>query len=576
MSSVMIKASRYWFRLCLIVSLVMPMTTLAVPNQVSAAAHLPIRVLQYNVQGITALFLDEEYDMSQYDRGQLIGDKILAGDYDVVTINELFDGDMKDGLTDKLEPTYPFAITDIGSTYLLGKPGNSGLAVYSKLAPAPRNDLGSTVVQNLCGGDHIVEKYGFGNNCSNGFMPYNDLYHDDSFSVKGVAWVRLLDPAGIPVNVFFSHAQASYSIPDPDAEKGRISNFKQINEFIKFVVPPASRNTEAIILTGDLNVIGGTSEYDNLIGVNSGLYNDLGLRDTWSEYNSGKDPGYSRGFNNTHVLVDDEFKMNQRLDYIIAKYPRGCFMHSTVKRDFVDSKGRDLSDHYGIDTVIGTTSSFCSPSSASNQPPEGANPFSISSPGNYQWLYFPKAGTYTFKAYATGLSKTNLEVTAYAEDELSFPVKPWEGNAVIHNREESVTYTPPGPFYLRIRAVKANGSHNKTWQGDFMLNVHKATGTTWEDAIVLHPNQPMNADMAADNGIHSLQKETFFKFKTELSDNGVKPWSTFGLQQKVKVGETYTDPPAKTPALRFGYAIRKDKNGQNLFARPGCRQTFRL
>ena len=100
----------------------MPMTTLALPNQVSASAHLPIRVLQYNVQGITALFLDEEYDMSQYDRGQLIGDKILAGDYDVVTINELFDGDMKDGITDKLKPTYPFAITDIGSTYL-GKPG---------------------------------------------------------------------------------------------------------------------------------------------------------------------------------------------------------------------------------------------------------------------------------------------------------------------------------------------------------------------------------------------------------------------------------------------------------------------
>ncbi|MCZ8519443.1 MULTISPECIES: endonuclease/exonuclease/phosphatase family protein [Paenibacillus] len=560
----------------------------------SAAGRQSVRILHYNVQGITDLFNGEEYNLTPYERGQQIGDRILAGDYDVVTLNEVFDGGMKEGITDKLKPHYDYALTELGDTSVLdGVLGNSGLAVFSKLKPLPRSDLGSIVAKQIqvekpcpvpnggcpleyemvdvsvqeliCGTYHIVDSYGFDSHCSNGFLPYDDLYHDDSYSNKGVGWVRLEDPSGLPFNVFFSHTQATYSIPDTEAEAGRASNFAQIADMIRFVLPGQSLKNEAIVLTGDLNVMAGSAEYDALIGTASELH-QLGLADTWAVHNSpkGQDPGFTRRLMNTHVLIDEEFKSDQRLDYILANYPRGCFLHSTVKRDYKDTKGTDLSDHYGVDIAIGTSAAYCSPKTAKVDPPEGANSMLLSTAGNYQWMYFPDPGTYTFKAWA-GMPPAAFELTAFAENEMSFPVKPWEGKPALKSRGESVVYTAPGPFFLRIRPVKADGTHDKSWSGPYSVQVHQAKGATWEDAIVLHPAQPLNAAMAKDDGISPLQKEVYFNFRTELSDAGQQSWSTFKLKQKELTGGQYADPAPNSPPKSFGYAIRQSKNGPALY-----------
>ncbi|AFH63073.1 endonuclease/exonuclease/phosphatase family protein [Paenibacillus caseinilyticus] len=581
-------------RWLLLIALAVPVAVLSNQDPASAAGRKAVRILHYNVQGITDLFNGEEYNLTPYDRGLQIGDKILAGDYDVVTLNEVFDSGMKEGITEKLKRHYDYALTEMGDTSTLdGIFGNSGLAVYSKLKPLPRSDLGSivakqipvlkpcpspdggcpdeyemvdvTVPQLICGTYHILDSYGFDSSCSSGFLPYDDLYHDDSYSRKGVGWVRLEDPAGLPLNVFFSHTQATYSIPDADAETGRAGNFAQIADLIRWVLPGQSLTNEAIVLTGDLNVIAGSTEYDTLIGTNSELH-QLGLEDTWAVHNSpkGKDPGFTRRLMNTHVLIDEEFKSDQRLDYILAKYPRGCFLHSTVKRDYKDTKGTDLSDHYGVDIAIGTSAAYCSPSTAKVDPPEGANAMNLSAAGNVQWMYFPDPGTYTFKAGA-GTPPAAFELTAFAENEMSFPVEPWEGSPALTSREETVEYSPPGPFYLRIRPVKADGSHDKDWTGPYTMQIHQATGATWEDAIALHPTQPMNATMVKDDGIHPLQKEVYFKFRTELSDAQQKPWSTFKLKQKRLLGGQYADPASNSPPKSFGYAIRESKNGPTLY-----------
>ena len=526
----------------------------------------------------------------------MIADYLMKLDYDIIILNEAFDNDMNDTFREILKIAYPYYIYEMGSH--LGPNEDSGLMVFSRFAPLENKLLSALPcdpVSTNCGSnamdtwscDNTIIDDGTFPKCSKAFHAFSDLASDDTFAVKGVGWIRVWNPrTNAPLNVFFSHTQADY-LPGKDYSSVRALNLIEIRQFMYKVVPSMK---EDMMLASDLNIPGDVShEYEMQITLPSMNFKKMGFMDAFREDGAPTDPGYTWShLNNQTFSADDK---EYRLDFFFNKIARNCNQQVMTRRDFVafasfngidyaskGLQGVDLSDHYALDDTFAPIAQHCSPSRAMVDPTEGLKPMKIENGGNYQWIHYTKPGTFTFDV-GTPNASTAFEIVAYSEKDLSTPLAVWEGSSVIgkgnikdregnYVKNSTVTYSPTGPFYLRIRPVSDSNAHNKNWIGDYTLNVHENLGASWDDAIAIHPEQTeLTNTMVKGTATAHPQTEFYYSMKTERLFSGKQQKFSFDLSQKViSAFSEYIVPPNNTPIASFGLSLKSSKSGPDLLS----------
>lgn len=293
----------------------------AIPQPARAVVGQTYKILSYNAGGLPETpFSDKLY--GEYDaghRGNVIGQMIIDGGYDIVVLSEVFDESMRTSLINTLHPTLPFHVDKLYNQF----PGNvledSGLMVFSRFPFAPLASPPAPVSE--C---HMA--YWSAGQCSAAFHTFSGSTFPDFLSDKGVGWARFSNPvSGRLVNVFFTHTQADYPEPIIDAggfkvtitkaqsEAARASHIDQIIRFMNDWAPQ-SKIADETFLMGDLNIIAKSPEYTAKVA--AGGFATIGLEDPWMLRTSPEDEGFTWSpLNSVHPDDTDE----QRLDYTLFR-----------------------------------------------------------------------------------------------------------------------------------------------------------------------------------------------------------------------------------------------------------------
>jgi hypothetical protein len=300
--------------------------------------------------------------------------RLIAGNYDVIVLNEVFSDEAKHAFATSLSPHYPYYVHRLDFSPMLTSVYESGLMLFSKWPFTPVSSSCSTPCANI---DGFANGAAVGRTWI-GYSWFCSSKHWDFFANKGVGYVRLQSPTGKYYNVFFTHMQASY--PDYDQCDGqccyanweattaaRTQQLATITSFQECIapIPWATGAGDVYVLAGDLNINGDLSnvrftgptsepsptlsqnryEYDHHFDItqapddppNAHATFKSSLRDTWAQfmtppqcaghyfeepfcpgtpYPGGRGKGdadYDRGF--TYGAQD--FSPEERLDYIL-------------------------------------------------------------------------------------------------------------------------------------------------------------------------------------------------------------------------------------------------------------------
>jgi endonuclease/exonuclease/phosphatase family metal-dependent hydrolase len=611
------------------------------PAPAGAANRATTRVLAYNVAFLPKNFTGigsrpETFDaIDPIARVDAISNRILDGDYDVVALDEVWTTEAKDEFIKKLGNAYPFHATQLwGNNYVKQ---DSGLMLFSRFKPIDNphvppvtktigfgtvgydynrlfDPLGNPNASPPTGRDFgfysCVDKASLaatgpsggggptGQNyihmgdvspdfkgCSLAFHLYAKLVSDDSWSEKGVGYVRLQNTrTNRPLNVFFTHNQAMYwdDSPKPfhqhsaEVEEELASNNQAFSEeaaFMNLFVPKNKTANEDTIAIGDHNVPGDTKYYDN--AVKNPMFAGMviaGARDTFrvDQSPSGEDPGLTWDVRNSAVPALDA-EGNDRLDYVFDRAGQDapdCALHLRNMSDWKvkasdipptgdpAAEGLDLSDHYPLEVTLGALADRCSPAKALVDPlppnqPDVNIPGQIGYGGAYQWYRFN--GSDTLKISIS--SPTAMQINAYAATDLTNPLEPSMGSPGLPangGRDATVTYSNPGTrsaIYLRVRAF------DETWADSYSLHVHRASGSNMADAIDL-PNDK-NGESALGTFEQGLQPgaeqfQLWFHFKTQELWSGKPQWMKFQVTQLKSADPANA---ASAPDTPDGYAM---------------------
>jgi len=511
------------------------------------------KVLTYNVAGLPqTAFSDDDFgpDDNYTERADEIATKILQNDYDIIAFNEVFDDTLRDELLLRLAPYYPYVLEEAwqGAADTSHRQ-DSGLMIFSRFPGDPIdigmkcNEHSEISVRKLDGGDG-------GNKCDISFWPFSDLDGEDTWAEKGFYWAHFWNPrTNRSISIIGSHTQASYYPVDTelfnDEREARATNFKEIYNVIEGIKKVT--DGEDLIFMGDLNVVGDytgkNSEYMEYFGP-SGAFRKLNLGDMWRDTTSPEDPGYSWDGSagpTGNMVANNEPSAQERLDYMITldasnyddKHPAPCFQHMQLRRDFDGAYG-DLSDHYGVEAVIGWDSDRCSPIKADKNILGGVKG-SIGYRGAYQWYRFDKPGTYSLQVYSADLA---VDATVYDVTDLSTPLNYFEGTGAFPqgDRRRISVIDAQGPFYLRIKA------HDPLKTGAFKLTLNANQGSSWNDYLALKPDE-LKAGSFSQTLTGPYQDHLYFKFAQQPL------WSTnSGNQTHQFVAKTCPDASSCVPA----------------------------
>lgn len=477
-----------------------------------AVSHLEtFRVLTYNVAGmdipvqVGGVTLHENVysDLDINERAHLIADKILAGNYDVVALQEMWDNpwpsdSMRETLIDDLSGTYPFHTDELGGG-AVSDVLDSGLMLFSKFEFVAVNRPAGQ--QCAYPSEEIVGK------CTVAFHEFDASAGEDAEAAKGVGFVRVQNPAtDSQTNVFFTHLQADpkYCVGECDVKAARAEQVKQIIDFVDAWAPQGDPTRDTLLL-GDLNVRfvdengQQTAEYKQLVGDNS-LFAGIGFTDAFKEH-SPTDP-----FSTFDAPLKKYDYILHRSPPLSSKFPVGyCIQHQWVPPSYVTTGSGDgyhalyLSDHRPYAALVGRSPTkigvACNPAMALAlpHPGTGSHPGFLSHPGAYQWFYFP-AGTWEFRV----ASPAELELTAYRDDDLSHPIKAFDGDGVIqaNDRKESMLVSPERPFFLRVRA---DDPAKPLFVGGYTLIVLLHDGHSPQTAIQIDPFQTKGSKLMVAN-----------------------------------------------------------------------------
>lgn len=239
---------------------------------------MALRILTLNVKMLPGPFGEGDDDIVRAER---LAATILASrpKFDVVCLQEVFDEDVRDVFIRRFAPYALVPKVDDGDIFH----EDSGLFFASRFAIRGHR-----------------------------FVEFDDKAGDDAFADKGIFAARLDTQSvlGAQLCVFHTHLQGAYDGPTHHADV-RKKQLTQIRRFLELSVGRTQPGRTAVLLAGDLNVVGDTPEHADMLAC-------LGSpRDVYREAND--DPGYTfDGVENHDMLGDDERNVRQRLDYVMA------------------------------------------------------------------------------------------------------------------------------------------------------------------------------------------------------------------------------------------------------------------
>jgi len=360
-------------------------------------------------------------DLDEVARADAIADRILATDQEVVVLNEVFNPDVRERLTERLAVTGPYVnyisrlrghpvvegltLSDLVQDEVPwlpdlpefldyeAVPGDSGLMIFSKL---PFQKLtGSAVPDDTACAEEVCEVRGWNNGApiapgDFAFEVYEACEDPDCWASKGVGLVKVGTPR-ISTYVAFTHMQADY--PDeglllPDV---REKQFQAIRDTIIGSIDARDIADAFVVLAGDLNVVGSeqssaqdpeTQEWHDVFDPGSvnpnaatgffacgnGVQVGPSVQACRFGVNGSSMLSDPRGFRHSETdpgITNDED--DARLDYL-AHSPAGgrmCPQHIHIAWDLlaeVDGGKAWLSDHLPLRGDFAVSGTACSPS----------------------------------------------------------------------------------------------------------------------------------------------------------------------------------------------------------------------
>jgi hypothetical protein len=507
----------------------------------------------FNAQFLPTFFSPKSDPDDDVKRAKRVAARILASGYDIIAFNEIFDEEARETLVNELSTTFPHYVSYLDAPTGAEDFSDSGLMLFSRfpfeplLKSACRTSPSTLTAQSA--GQPWTEV---------AFHEFSQCDDSDCWAAKGVGYVRARNPVtSRPLNLLFTHLQASYSDDDLADWKGKLniraSQLGDIDNLIHCVLDSSQIQGEDVFVFGDLNVDGDLNDKDrglsggaanNLyewnyhFGSGSGFFAGAPLWDAWAFETSPQDRG----------ITNETDKA--RFDYILrSKYNTGdaeglAVQHLTRALNLRDrgdpASGPayyegglgnagwcDLSDHLGVNAVLNRWASYCSPVLAATPTVSPMAYFSgeIKYPGSYQWLRFDKAGAYAFEV--TGASGAKRHV--YQAADLSTPLLPYDtqSTTVKDDRGNPITVKrfllSKPPYYVRV--IGATTSHT----GTYSLFMKRYTGQSMDEAILLAP--AASYDYTMPTTPLNANDEVWFELDLDAADSGaaqsVRFWLTY-------------------------------------------------
>ncbi|QJE25788.1 sphingomyelin phosphodiesterase [Staphylococcus caprae] len=232
-----------WSRKCIITTIFVLSSLLLVFSSITYAKERnpedSLKITTHNVYFLpTAIYPN----WGQSQRADLISKADYIQDQDVVIFNELFDKKASTRLLTNLQSQYPY------QTPIVGK-GTEG---WQKTSGSYRK------VKQVSGGVGIVSKWPI-------VQQEQHIYKDgcgaDKLSNKGFAYIKI-NKNGKYHHIIGTHLQAE----DPTCMKGKDQSIRQsqMNEIKQFIKDKHIPKNEPVYIGGDLNVIKGSDEYQQM------------------------------------------------------------------------------------------------------------------------------------------------------------------------------------------------------------------------------------------------------------------------------------------------------------------------
>jgi hypothetical protein len=520
-----------------------------------------IRMATFNAQFLPSKFAAGTLE----ENGEHLVERILAADYDFIVLNEVFDADLQEILTDGLDDRYPYYVEYLDA----GDLEDSGLALYSKFAFDPLPDpqyaidpwdctaSGATI--HVVPADPNTLPYDYDQDCENvGFIEFDECDDDDCYASKGVGLVRLHHPVtDDSINVLFTHMQASYIPGDHPHEEADVDDAKdwfltrdaQLDDaerLLRGSIGDSGVDSELVFMLGDLNIDGDLvdPDYGNNYTVynienlhewvyqfaNAGSFFTDVLHDAWAFENAPVDPSghFDRGI--TNVTSWGGESDGARLDYILTKPSAGCAQHMTLARNLdwgapyietgmgpagIGEGGTDeISDHVGVNLDWNVRTSACSPATANLLDPAPGQLHEVTGhldqQGTMKWFRFDEAGTYSFELQTS----TGADFRVYEAIDLTTPVVNYkEETTELHFRSGDFVgkefRISSAPFYVRVFHPDRTQTNV-----DFELRTIQHDCRTMDTACALRPGDALPHNLPA-NPTGGLGNEAWFELYTE-------------------------------------------------------------
>lgn len=450
-------------------------------------------------------------------RAKLISHAITdsTDEIDVVCLNEVFDEDARQILSDELSADFPFQVSKADTFHTrISMPGLADDVIEKvwELTFGPLTDLaGLALLKGEDSGLFLASRYPFATVPTppeviallgpfafpNGipvvrFLMYADSSDFDKHAAKGVLYVRLKPPGEDARHVFLSHTQADTDSAGENVGD-REKQIKNVADFVERCIGESPPFTEEVFFLGDLNVIG-RGQDDKVDGEWANLFAKAGapmstqLIDRW-----GRDqcPGGGSGRTDPGFTADVIYQpFRQRLDYLFTSAEsRLAVQHLRIHNELADPKGMVpyLSDHLPLLADINVITPHCTPATALDTLDVVDYSHSDSLiDGMVRWYQFEQPGTYDVRFANDG---ADMAFEIYLGDDFSTPQPPYRE---IVDPERGTRFVLAAPFFIKVFLT---GRHS---EGSYHLDTHRHEGQAFDDAIVLVPGQRRSEHFPAD------------------------------------------------------------------------------
>ncbi|MBI5216272.1 MAG: sphingomyelin phosphodiesterase [Ignavibacteriae bacterium] len=268
------------------------------------------------------------------ERAAKIIKAINANKYDIICLQEVFDEDIREMFVEGFGRTLKHQVPKCHDNDLFNE--DSGLFFASK---------------------HPIESWGY--------KEFNECSFTDCWADKGIFGARLSFTDGkkpFTFLLFNTHLQSEVQY-----QQTRVSQLRQLRRFIGHALTQLDvhanendkpRNDIAVMLCGDMNVIGDVDqEYNSMKG-------SLGFpRDLFREKSKITIPGYTWDCKENSNMIPDDDGDRLRLDYMFAfnRFPtdngqgtllRNISCTKVSVQPFATTPTTRLSDHFGVEAVV--------------------------------------------------------------------------------------------------------------------------------------------------------------------------------------------------------------------------------